>query len=72
MHGSHWPQPLSVAIAKLVMQESVVVAGVADLASAIYCEAIVRNDCLLLSAYLLSGSEREIHAILTSRRIIEN
>jgi Undecaprenyl-phosphate glucose phosphotransferase len=49
MQASRQPQPLSVAIAKLVIQEFVVVAGAAYLASAIYHEAIVRESA---SSYL--------------------
>jgi Undecaprenyl-phosphate glucose phosphotransferase len=43
MQAPRRPQPLSMAIAKLVMQEFLVVAGAAYLASAIYHEAIVRE-----------------------------
>jgi Undecaprenyl-phosphate glucose phosphotransferase len=43
MRPPHRPQPLSVAITKLVIQEFFVVAGAAYLASVIYHEAIVKE-----------------------------
>jgi Undecaprenyl-phosphate glucose phosphotransferase len=66
MRPSHRPQPLSVAITKLVIQEFFVVLGAAYLASAIYHEAMVMewpSSHLYLAANLFLAVTVELVAL---------